>query len=242
MARREREAGLDMARRGVFRHLGAAVIVLGIGGYGIFTAAGYVKSNFLGFLGGADYQYAANKGVAEALLAKRQLAGYLKEGLEYYPLWRPVSERLPALLDQPPEEVADWHAFGASLEGFTAKDKRNAIQSYLDGLRFERDRGKNDWSDPHETLARGYGDAEDLASVAYYMALASGHPVESLAITQGRDRRGFEHALVLFEEGGEIWILELAEPGAVPLERSGFTPRVYGQLENSIVPTSKASP
>ena len=40
----------------------------------------------------------------------------------------------------------------------------------------------------------------------------------------------------------ETWILELAEPGAVPLERSGFTARICGQLENNIVPTSRTNP
>ena len=74
------------------------------------------------------------------------------------------------------------------------------------------------------------------------MALASGHPRDSLAIAQGRDRRGFEHAMLLIEEGGDIWILHYSEPGAPALERSGFKPRVYGQLGGTIVPTSHPTP
>jgi len=242
MGRREEGSGFDLAKGAVFRHLGAGVVALGIGGYGLYTAATYINSNFLSFMGAVDHRYAENKGVAEALLAKRQLIGYLEQGLEYFPVWRPISQQIEEEIGDTGQELADWRAFGESLEGFSAKDKRNAIEAYLEGLTFQPDPGKNEWSHPAKTVSRGFGDAEDKVGVAYFMALSSGHPRESLAVATGRDRRGFEHALLLIEEGGELWTLDYSDPGAAPLHRSGFNPRVYGQLNGTIVPTGKPNP
>lgn len=59
-------------------------------------------------------------------------------------------------------------------------------------------------------------------------------------IAHGRDRRGHEHAYVLMEEGGEIWTLHFADPGAAPLNRSGFTPKAFGQTYRTIIPTNQA--
>lgn len=219
------------------RHFGAGIVVVLIGGYGVYGGASYVKSNFRSFLGQVDGQYAEQRDIAEVMLAKGMIPGYFEGELAYFPVWRPIAQQMPTGLASPPAPLKDGRAFAEGLTGKPAKEKRNEIAAYLKKIRFRADPGKNRWSPPEEIAERGYSDAEDVAGLAYYLALASGHPPESLAIAHGRDRRGQEHAFVLLEENGQIWTIASADPGAAPLSRSGFTPKAYGQKERTIVPT-----
>ncbi|WP_455372170.1 hypothetical protein [Limibacillus halophilus] len=240
MSRRDQGSGLDLAKGSVLRHFGAGLVVVLIGGYGVYSGASYVKQNFRSFLGQVDTQYAEHKDIAEVMLAKHMIPGYFEGELAYFPLWRPIAQALPGALETTPAPLKDWRAFAEGLNGKPVKEKRKKIAAYLAQVRFRADQGKSAWAAPEEIAERGYGDAEDMAGLAYYMALASGHPPEALVIAHGRDRRGHEHAYVLMEEGGEIWTLHFADPGAAPLNRSGFTPKAFGQTYRTIIPTNQA--
>jgi predicted transglutaminase-like cysteine proteinase len=75
-------------------------------------------------------------------------------------------------------------------------------------VRYQRDR-TDQWSTPQETLAKGYGDCEDIVLVKRAMLLAKGWRSDQLVMLIANDKIvRQQHAVLLVLDGQNIWMLD----------------------------------
>ncbi len=161
---------------------------------------------------------------------------------EVVPQWASLAEDVRRQLEDPPPTLAGVRDFAASMvESDGQADARRlvrAIRDYVTGqIEYVTDRPRDRWASPQETMEGGFGDCEDQAILGLYIALAAGVPPGRAAVAIGRDRRGRQHAILFVGDGdGRAFAFNIAEPGAVPLARSGFSPEILGYFNAVGVP------
>ena len=105
-----------------------------------------------------------------------------------------------------------WRAF---LDGIAERDSRyqlNAVQRYVNRVRYRDDRarfGKSDyWATPREFLGRG-GDCEDYAIAKYLSLRALGFDPNAMRIVVLQDMsRNLAHAVLVLRHQGERLVLD----------------------------------
>lgn len=161
---------------------------------------------------------------------------------EVVPKWASLAQDVRLQLEDPPPSLDGVRDFAASLAASDgAADARRlvrAIQDYVTGrIAYVTDRPRDHWASPQETMAGDAGDCEDQAVLGLYIALATGVSPERAAVAIGRDRRGRQHAILFVgDRSGRAFAFNIAEPGAVPLARSGFRPEILGFVDAVGVP------
>jgi predicted transglutaminase-like cysteine proteinase len=125
-----------------------------------------------------------------------------------------VKHNLMSSLDQKP--VQDWLFFLNSLKGASKAQQIDAVNHYMNQIRFVSDAnnyGQNDyWATPMEFLAKG-GDCEDYAIAKYVSLRALGFSKDELRLVIVNDKvMHAPHAMLAVYNEGQAKILDNQNP------------------------------
>ena len=141
--------------------------------------------------------------------------------LSAFTKWNGVLNRFKAdlmsSLDQKP--VQDWLVFLDTLKGQSKTQQIDAVNHYLNQIRFVSDNnnyGQNDyWATPVEFLAKG-GDCEDYAVAKYISLRALGFSKDELRLVIVNDKiMRAPHAMLAVYEDGKANILDNQNPAVM---------------------------
>lgn len=112
----------------------------------------------------------------------------------------------------PTKEIEEWKAYLATLRGKSPEAQVNAVNSYMNKVRYVSDRknyGKGDyWATVAEFMSRG-GDCEDYSLAKYFSLLALGFDAKDMRVVILFDRaKRIEHAVLAVSLNGRELILD----------------------------------
>jgi predicted transglutaminase-like cysteine proteinase len=159
---------------------------------------------------------AAARPVAPGLFGTREVRS---TKLKPFKKWTGVLERYRNerhLESQPCGERAcplqHWRDFVAALRGRDARYQINAVNRYVNQVRYIPDQvnnGRSDhWATPREFFGRG-GDCEEYAIAKYLSLRALGFDADAMRLVVLQDRSlGIAHAVLVVEHAGETLLLD----------------------------------
>ena len=102
-----------------------------------------------------------------------------------------------------------WSELLGQAGGTADKDPVTMVNSWVNWrVRYQDDRGGDDWASAPATLIRGYGDCEDFALAKMALLKALGVPSDDMFLILLRDSQRTEHAVLAVKRGGRLVILD----------------------------------
>lgn len=113
--------------------------------------------------------------------------------------------RLGAVSDRP----GPWDELLSEVRRLPDLDPFTAINQWVNwNVRYREDAAGDEWSSAAATLARGYGDCEDLALAKMGLLLAAGLPSDDMYLVLLRDRAQSDHAVLAVKRDGQLFVLD----------------------------------
>ena len=116
----------------------------------------------------------------------------------------------------------------------TKRELAARIHSRILTLRYQED-AADYWQTPRETIARGAGDCEDFAIMAFHLALNAGIDASDLGLAVGYDKLNRAHAVMVMDVGDNLLSIDLNEQSVRPIAESGFKTKFIAQLDRLVI-------
>ena len=119
-----------------------------------------------------------------------------------------------------------WDEFLAQANRVTSGNPVAMVNQWVNWrVRYENDRGGDQWTSAPATLTRGYGDCEDFALAKMALLKALGVPADDMYLVLLEDRQRTEHAVLAVRQDERLLILDNRTDKVLPASMvSDYTP------------------